>query len=99
MTTYKYEGISESGAKIEGLVEAFDEQDAVAKARENCRQLLHVELVRNGKLNKVMNADIGDILTGGKIKPKALSLLCSQLSIELRAGLPLVSSLRLVAEN
>lgn len=99
MTTYRYKGTSSSGAPIEGVVEAFDEQDAVTKARENCRVLISVEPVSGGKMNDILNADIGDLLSGGKIKAKTLTLLCSQLSIELRAGLPLVSSLRLVAEN
>lgn len=99
MTTYRYKGTSSSGAPIEGVVEAFDQQDAVVKARENCRVLISVEPVSGGKMHDIMNADIGDLLSGGKIKPKQLTLLCSQLSIELRAGLPLVSSLRLVAEN
>ena len=99
MVTYRYKGMSASGAEVEGVVEAFDEQDAVARARENCRVLISVEPVNNSKLNAVMNADIGQLLSGGKIKPKVLSLLCSQLAIELKAGLPLVSSLRLVAEN
>ncbi len=99
MTTYRYKGTSSSGAPIEGVVEAFDEQDAVTKARENCRVLISVEPVSGGKMNDILNADIGVLLSGGKIKPKALTLLCSQLAIELRAGLPLVSSLRLVAEN
>lgn len=99
MTTYRYKGTSSSGAPIEGVVEAFDQQDAVVKARENCRVLISVEPVSGGKMHDLMNADIGVLLSGGKIKPKALTLLCSQLSIELRAGLPLVSSLKLVAEN
>ena len=99
MVTYRYKGMSSSGAEVEGIVEAFDEQDALARARENCRVLISVEPVNNSKLNAIMNADLGQLLSGGKIKPKALSLLCSQLSIELRAGLPLVSSLKLVAEN
>ncbi|MGM9590812.1 MAG: type II secretion system F family protein [Faecousia sp.] len=99
MTTYRYKGMTSSGANVEGVVEAFDQNDAMTKAKANCRVLISVEPVSSGKLNDVMNADIGDLLSGGKIKPKPLALLCSQLSIELRAGLPLVSSLRLVAEN
>ena len=99
MTTYRYKGTSSSGAPIEGVVEAFDQQDAVVKARENCRVLISVEPVSGGKMNDILNADLGVLLSGGKIKPKALTLLCSQLAIELRAGLPLVSSLKLVAEN
>ena len=99
MTTYRYKGTSSSGAPVEGVVEAFDQADAVTKAKENCRVLISVEPVASGKVHDVMNADIGDLLSGGKIKPKKLTLLCSQLAIELKAGLPLVSSLRLVAEN
>jgi len=99
MTTYRYKGTTSSGAAVEGVVEAFDQADAVTKAKENCRVLISVEPVAGGKMHDVMNADIGDLLSGGKIKPKKLTLLCSQLAIELKAGLPLVSSLRLVAEN
>lgn len=99
MTTYRYKGTTSAGAPIEGVVEAFDKQDAVTKAKENCRVLISVEPVSGGKMDEIMKADIGDLLSGGKIKSKVLALLCSQLSIELRAGLPLVSSLRLVAEN
>ena len=99
MTTYRYKGMTSSGAEVEGLVEAFDKSDAVVKAKENCRVLVSVEPVSGGKMNDILNADIGDLLSGGKIKAKALTLLCSQLSIELRAGLPLVSALKLVAEN
>ena len=99
MKTYRYKGLSSSGAEVEGVVEGFDQQDAVAKARENCKQLISVSPIRNSKMDKIMNADLGTLFSGGKIKPKPLSLLCSQMAIELRAGLPLVSSLRLVAQN
>lgn len=99
MKTYRYKGMTSSGASVEGVVEAFDQNDAVTKAKENCRVLVSVEPVSGGKMNDLMNADIGDLLSGGKIKAKKLVLLCSQLSIELKAGLPLVSSLKLVSEN
>ena len=99
MITYRYKGRSASGAPIEGVVEAFDKQDALIKAKENCRVLESVERVSSGKLDDIMKADLGVLISGGKIKPKKLTLLCSQLSIELRAGLPLVSALHLVAEN
>ena len=99
MKTYRYKGMTSSGASVEGVIEAFDKNDAMMKAKENCRVLISVDPVSSGKMNDIMNADLGDLLSGGKIKPKALTLLCSQLSIELRAGLPLVSALKLVAEN
>lgn len=99
MTTYQYEGLSVSGARIQGVVEAINEQEAVARAKASCRVVLHVAPVKQGGVSSVMNLDIGELLGGAKIKDKELSLLCSQLSIELRAGLPLVRSLQLVAEN
>lgn len=99
MITYRYKGMTSGGSPVEGIIEAFDKQDALNKAKENCRILISVEPVSKGKFGDLMSADIKNLFGGGKIKPKALSLLCSQLAIELKAGLPLVSALRLVAEN
>lgn len=97
MTTYHYKGLTSGGNEVDGIIEAFDEKEALLKAREHCRTLISVEPV--SKLRGVLSMDLARMFSGGKIKPKHLSLLCSQLSIELKAGLPLVSSLRLVAEN
>ena len=99
MKAFRYEGMSASGAKIQGIVEAFDRQDAIMKAHENCRVLVKVEPVGSLNANSILNADLGALLSGGKVKPKKLALLSSQLAIELKAGLPLVQSLQLVAEN
>ena len=97
MTTFKYEGLSTNGAPINGVVEAIDEQDAVLKAKANCSIVLSVKAEK--RTDGILNADVGELLSGGKIKDKELSLLCSQLAIELKAGLPVVRALDLVAEN
>ena len=99
MTTYRYKGLTGAGSEVEGMIEAFDEQEAMNRARANCRVLLSVEPVDKGKVGNLMSADIGEMLNGGKVKPKKLALICSQLGIALRAGLSLVPSLRLTAEN
>ena len=99
MKQYRYEGFSPSGAPLQGVVDAADKADAVRKAKEYCRVLVKLEPAPGSKMNDAMNADIGVLLSGGKIKPKKLALLSSQLAIELKAGLPLIRSLRLVAEN
>jgi len=99
MITYRYKGTGTTGAPVEGVVEAFDQQEAISKARQSCRVLLEIEPLNTSKLNKLMTADLGELFSGGKVKAKNLALLCSQLAIEIKAGLPLVSSLRLVAEN
>ena len=85
--------------RYEGIVEATDKNDAIRKAKESCRVVVKVESATGAKLNDALNLDINVLLTGGKIKAKKLALLSSQLAIELRAGLPLIRSLRLVAEN
>ena len=97
MTTYQYEGLSANGAKVNGIVDAINEQEAVVKAKSNCHIVLNVRA--QSKADGILHADIGDLFGGGKIKDKELSLLCSQLAIELKAGLPVVRSLQLVAEN
>lgn len=97
MTTYRYIGKSTAGAITEGIVEAFDRQDALIKARQHCHVLVKLEPVPESPLRRML--DMGSLLSGGKFRPKTLALLCSQLSIELKAGLPLVSCLELVTEN
>ena len=97
MTTYQYEGLRANGAKVNGIVEAVNEQEAVVKAKSNCHVVLSVKV--QSKASGILHADIGDLFGGGKIKDKELSLLCSQLAIEWKAGLPVVRALQLVAEN
>lgn len=99
MKSFRYEGLSPSGAPVTGILEAADKNDAIRKAKETCRVLTKLEPIGGGKVNKAMNADIGAMISGGKIKPKKLALLSSQLAIELKAGLPLIRALQLVAEN
>ena len=99
MKKFRYEGLTSIGAPVSGVIEAFDKDEAVAKARASCKVLTSVEPVKSNKLEKILNADIGAMLSGGKVKPKKLALICSQLAIELKAGLPLVKSLHLTAEN
>ena len=97
MIAYRYKGLTSGGVEVQGVVEAFDKADAVTKAKANCRVLIEIAPVKSS--DGILNADIGQLLGGGKIKPKKLALLCSQLAIEQKAGLPLVRSLELVAEN
>lgn len=99
MKAFRYEGLSADGVQIQGTVEAIDKADAMAKAREHCRVLSRVEPASADTLRDILNADVGLLLSGGKIRHKKLALLSSQLAVSLKAGLPLVRSLRLVAEN
>ena len=98
MRSYRYEGLTGAGNKVSGVVEAFDEKEAAAKAREACHVILSVKQVSAEGTN-IFNTDISVLLGGAKIKDKELALLCSQMCIELKAGLPIVKSLQLIAQN
>lgn len=99
MKSFRYEGLSASGVPVQGVLEAIDQADASVRAREYCRVLTKITPVSQSNMDDILHADLGYLLSGGKIKPKKLALLSSQLAIELKAGLPLVRSLHLVAEN
>jgi type IV pilus assembly protein PilC len=99
MTSYRYRGTAQGGIPVSGVVEAVDQEDAVAKARASCSVVTSVERLReSGALGRALSANLSE-LGRRRIPDKELSLLCSQLAIELKAGLPAVRSLELVAEN
>lgn len=79
MTTYKYKGQSPSGARVSGVVRAYDEFEAVAKLRDTCAFITKIEPVkeRGNALDKPI---------GFRLKDKELALLCSQFSIILTSG-------------
>lgn len=92
MQTYKYNGISPDGAKVSGIVEGFDRYDALAKINATCSVVT--------KITEVRKDDINQKLFGNrKIKLKALAMMCSQLSIILKAGMPIVKAIELVANQ
>lgn len=99
MKSFRYEGLTADGTPVEGLVEAFDKADAITHARAHCRVLTKIEPVSGGKLGDLLRTDLDILLSGGRITPKKLALLSSQLAVTQKAGLPLVRSLRLIAEN
>lgn len=91
MTTFKYKGISKEGAELNGIIRAYDELEAVSKLRENFSIITSIEEVRE--------AEKGVELGKFKIKEKDLALICSQFSIILRAGMPIVKCVEMVAEQ
>lgn len=99
MKQFRFEGLSGSGAAISGTVEAPDKAAALAKAREQCRVLVKIEPIHTGNIVDLLNTDMGALLSGGRIPHKKLAILCAQLSIQLKAGMPLVRSLELAARN
>ena len=64
MPTYTYIGLSDAGERVNGVVEAYDEIEAMEQARDLCRIVQSVKEVRDGK--NILAMDI----TKPKAKPK-----------------------------
>ena len=90
MTTFKYKGLSPDGAKVSGVIKAYDEYEAVAQLRETCSVVTKIEPVPEQRSGP---ATIGR----RRIKDKELAILCSQFAIILTSGLPIVRCVEMVA--
>lgn len=85
---YQYKAISANGAEVTGVVEAYNQYEAVVKIKETCDVVLSIETVPiAGRKDPFAQ----------KVKDKPLALMCSQFSIILGAGLPMVRAVELIA--
>ena len=92
MPPYKYEGAYASGERVTGVVEAVSQNDAVAQIRQSCEVVL--------SLKEVPRTAVRDPLERfQKVSAKSLALTCQQFAIILKAGLPLVQTVDLVADQ
>ena len=90
MTTYKYRGLSPDGAKVSGVIKAYNEYEAVAQLRQTCSVITKIEEVKE---TKSLNPDLGK----KRIKDKELAIICSQFAIILTSDLPIVKYVEMVA--
>lgn len=90
MPTYKYEGAYASGEKVSGVVEAVSRTDVVNQIRQSCEIVLSIKEVPKSAARDPLSRL-------QKISAKSLSLTCQQFAIILKAGLPLVQTVDLVA--
>ena len=94
MATYKYTAISKDGVKVSGVVEGFNEFDAVDRIKQDCdivRKLTEVEEKKPG----LLSMEIG----GNRLNAKAFSLMCAQFSIILQSGIPIGRTVRLIGDK
>ena len=89
MANYKYRAISADGEIVNGVVEAPDKLEAVAKVKESCPIVDMIE--------EVENREKGFLSKPRKIDVKSLSMLCSRFSIILGVGLPIVKAVDMLA--
>ena len=93
METYKYQAVSNNGQKVNGVMEAFNEMDAIDRIKR-----LHpiiTKLTPVKEENGLLNMEIG----GNKLNNKAFIVMCSQFAIILNAGIPIARTVHLIAEK
>ncbi len=93
MPTFRYKALSADGAKISGVVKAYDRYQAVNQIKEDGSVVLSVEQVISLPHTGL------DLLGGQRVSDKQLSLVCSQFAIILRTGLPVVRAVELISEQ
>lgn len=76
------------------MVEGFDELDAVDRIKQTCSIVLKLKEINPDKPG-LLNMEIG----GGKLNSKAFTVMCSQFSIILRAGIPIARTVHLIADK
>lgn len=93
MVTFKYTAISKGGQRVNGVVEAFDEMDAVDRIKRDCDIVTKIEQVKEGGGN-IFTRDLDT-----KINNKAFTMMCSQFAIILGAGIPVGRAVHLIADK
>lgn len=93
MLTYKYQALSHSGEKISGVIEAYNQLDAMERIKENASVVLKITEV--SEKTGFMNMDIGK----PKLNAKAFTVMCSQFAIILRSGIPIARTVHLIADK
>ena len=92
MPTYKFEASYSGGEKVTGVIEAVSQTEAVQQIRQNCEIVLSLKEIPKSAAKDPM-------ARFHKISAKSLALTCRQFAIILKAGLPLVQTVELTAEQ
>ena len=90
MKTFRYKCLSEDGVKTSGILKSYDEFEAVAKLREEFKIVTDIEEIGD---------EDGEVKSEKRIrlKDKDLAMMCSQFSIILSSGLPIVRCIEMIS--
>ena len=92
MPAFAYTGTTEEGRVLTGIVEACDEFEAMTLAHERVQVVSSIKQVRGPGL---LQRD----LTKPHVKTRVLAVMCKQLAIILKSGLPVPRAVALVADQ
>ncbi len=96
MNSYKYTALTTSGEKINGMIEASDQLEATAKIRQQYNIIVSVKEIGAGAAgSSILSMDLG----GNKLDPKAFTMMCSQFSTILSAGIPVGRAVKLIGDK
>jgi len=93
MLAYKYKAISHDGSKVSGVVEAYNEFEAVAQIKTECSVVLKITPIAEKRREPI---NINEPLW---VSDKVLSLTAAQFAILLRAGLPAARTVEIIAQQ
>lgn len=91
MAEFKYRAQSLSGELVNGVVEADDQFEAVAKIKQTCPVVL--EMTEVSKLTKERTRRVK------KVNDKTLSLICDRFATLLKVGLPVVKCVEMLSRQ
>lgn len=91
MQTFKYRAQATDGSTVTGVLEAYDEFEAVNELRQSYPIVENLQAI---KKRKKINIDLNEPLW---VEDKSLSLVACQFSIMLKAGLPMARVVELIA--
>ncbi len=92
MQTFKYRAIAQDGSPVDGVIEAYDEFEAVNEIRKSCAVVESIKPVRKQR----RRIDINEPLW---VSNKTLAITANQFFIMLKAGLTMTRTIELIADQ
>lgn len=93
MKTFNYTARSDAGGQVAGVAEANNRDEAVRQLRDS--GLIVERISEIGGASRDIDLKLG----ARKAKEKSLAIVCNQFAILLQAGLPIVRTLQLIADQ
>ncbi|MHB0886387.1 MAG: type II secretion system F family protein [Bacillota bacterium] len=97
--SYNYRARDTAGKHVEGAVEGESERQAVEKLRARGLVVTSIEVSRDINLRTISLMGQRRAVTPGKVSLKALSVFCRQFATMIGAGVPILTSLKILADQ
>lgn len=94
MITYKYSAVSKDGMKVNGVIEGYNEMDAIDRIKADYDIVLKVTPMEEAK-ESFLTKDLG----GNRLNNKEFTVMCSQFAIIIKSGIPIARAVTLVYEK